>query len=60
MPHATGETIRRPHQHDIILAAVGSGHHLIEGRALRLRAADPVGILLDDLEAPLFRQPAQI
>jgi len=36
---------------------MGGGHHLIECRTLRLGAADPVAILVDDFKPSLLRQP---
>ena len=60
VPNAAGETIGSPHQHDIKLAALGSGKHLVERGTLRLRAADLVGVLVNDLEPALLRKPAQV
>jgi hypothetical protein len=50
------QTITRPDNHHIEVAAAGIFHHLVEARAARLRAADPVFISFDDLELALPRQ----
>jgi hypothetical protein len=39
---------------------VGGGEHLVEGRTLRLRATNSVGVLVDDFKTALFRQPPQV
>ena len=39
---------------------MGSGQQLVECGALRLLAADPVGVLVDYLKAALLREPAEI
>jgi hypothetical protein len=41
-------------------STVGGGQHLIECRTLRLRPADLVGVLVNDLEPALLRKPPQI
>jgi len=51
---------RRPLQNRIELSAVGSCHHLVECRTLCLGATDPVGVLVNNLKPPLFREPPQI
>ena len=60
MPSRTGDPIAGPDQDDVEPAAAGVGHHLIESWPLGLHAADPVGVLLDDLIATLGGQLAQI
>ena len=58
MPHASSETVAGPHQHNIKLATVGRGQHLVECRTLRLCAADLVGVLVNDFE-PAVVESAQ-
>ena len=60
MPNASSQSVRRPHQHRVELPAMGSGEHLVECGALRIRAADPVSVFVNDFKAALSREPAQI
>jgi hypothetical protein len=48
-----GDPVRRPDQDNVEAAAAAIGHHLIETGAPGLGAADPVGVLVDDLIAAL-------
>ena len=54
------DAIARPDQDNIEPAAAGIGHHLIESWPLGLGAADPVGVLLDDLIAALGGHLTQV
>jgi len=49
--HRPGDPVRGPNLDHIEPAAAGVSHHLIEAWALCLGAADPVGVLMDDLLA---------
>lgn len=60
MPHAASQSIRRPHQNSVELPAVGSSEHRVERRTLGFGTADSIGVLVDNLESPLFRKPSQI
>ena len=55
-----GDPIRGPDQHDVEAAAAGVGHHLIQPRPARLRAADFVHILLHDFKAALGSHLTQV
>jgi hypothetical protein len=55
-----GEAIERPDQQDVELVAPGVEQELIETRTLCLCPADLVGIFVDDLEATLRGEAAQI
>jgi hypothetical protein len=54
-----GQAVERPYDDDQEPAMPGISHQLVEPRALGLGAADPVGILLDDLVTALLGQLAQ-
>ncbi len=60
VPDRAGDPIGSPDQDHIEAAAAGIPHHLIETRPARLRAADPVCILLHDLIAALSGHLAQV
>jgi hypothetical protein len=60
MSRGTGNAIKRPDHDYVELAVAGVGKQSIETRALNFRAAEPVGIFLDDLETTLRGQAAQI
>ena len=60
VPGGACDPIARPDQDNVEFAVVGIGQELIETGALDLGAADPVGVLLNDLEATLRGQAAQI
>ena len=60
VPDGAGEAVERPDHHDIELAAAGIGQQLIEAGPLGFGAADLVRVFLDDLEATLRGQAAQI
>jgi hypothetical protein len=51
MPHAASEAISRPNHQNVELSPVSGGEHLVERRALRLGAADPVGVFVDDFRS---------
>jgi len=55
-----GDPVRGPDQDHIEAAAAGIGHHLVQARPPGFCSGDPVGVFLDDLEAPLSRQLPQI
>ena len=55
-----GDPVRSPDQDNVEPAAAGISHHLIQTGPLCLRAADSVGILLDDFEAALNGHLTQI
>ena len=54
------DAIARPDQDNVEAAAAGIGHHRIESRPFGLHAADPIGVLLHDLEAALGSHLAQV
>ena len=58
--HRPGDPVGGPDQHDVELAAAGIAHHGIESWPAGLRAADRVGILLDDLIAALLGHLVQV
>lgn len=60
MLHRTSDAVRGPDQDHIEAAAAAIAHHFIETRTFDLGAADPVGILVDDLIAPLGSHLAQV
>src|SRR5579864_9059655 len=53
VPSRAGDAIAGPDQDHIEAAAAGVAHHVVETGPARPGAADPVGVLLDDLEAAL-------
>lgn len=56
----TGDAIAGPDHDDIELAAAGVGQQLIESWTPGLRAADFVRVFVDDLEAALLGELAQV
>jgi len=58
--HRPGQAVERPDQDNIEAAAAGVAEHLIEARAPSLGAADPVDVLLDDLQAALSGQGSEV
>jgi hypothetical protein len=54
------DAIARPDQDNIETAAAAIGHHLVETRPPGLGATDLVGVLGDDLIAPLSGHLAQV
>ena len=55
-----GDPVEGPDHDDVELAAAGVGQQLVQSGAPGLGAADPVGVLLDDLEATLLGQGVQV
>ena len=60
VPHAASETIESPDYDCVELSAAGIVHHLIEPRSFGFRSRDSIGVLVNDGEAALLRQLAQI
>ena len=60
MLHASSQTVSRPYRHRVKFSLVGSSQDLVEGGTLRRRAADRVGVFVDDFQTALFRETAQI
>ena len=58
--HRAGDPIRSPDQQDLEAAVAGIAHHLIQAGSLDPGTTDPVGILLDDLIAPLLSHLAEV
>ncbi len=58
--HGPGDPVRSPDQHDVEAAAAGIVHQLIQTGPAGLGAADPIGVLLDDLIAALGGHLAQV
>jgi len=54
------DAIESPHQHDVELASPGIAQQLLQAGAFRLGATETVGVLVNDLEAALRGQAAQI
>ena len=54
------DAIACPDQDNVEAAAAGIGHHRIESRPFGLHAADPIGVLVDDLVAALGSHLAQV
>ena len=55
-----GQAVESPDHDNLEPAMPGIGHQLVEAGALRLGAADLVGVLLDDLVTALLGQLAQV